>query len=80
MKKLDCSHSLHGSVMGLIVLCISIATLAAFYGIKEDEEGEEHNTEDQNGENIQSTPLPSDQDSEDKITNVTLEWILSAGS
>ena len=36
MKKLDCSHSLHGIVMGLIVLFISIATLSAFFGEKTD--------------------------------------------
>ena len=41
MKKIDCSNSLHGSIIGLIVLFISVVNLSAFYGIKESAEGDE---------------------------------------
>ena len=55
MKKMDCSNSLHGSIIGLIVLVISIANLSAFYGIKESGEDNENAIVEWNEEIVQST-------------------------
>ena len=79
MKKLDCSHSLHGIVMGLIVLFISIATLSAFYGLKEGVEGEENSVQLPNQEeNSSSTPTSSTNDgnAEEIGPNVILHTLL----
>ena len=55
MKKIDCSNSLHGSIIGLIVLFISVVNLSAFYGIKESGEGDEKTEVEWNEETVQST-------------------------
>ena len=55
MKKMDCSNSLHGIIIGLIVLVISVANLSAFYGIKESGEGNENTKAEGNEEILQST-------------------------
>ena len=44
VKKIDCSHSLYGGVLGLIILIIAVVTLSMFYGMKEggtEEESQE---------------------------------------
>lgn len=55
MKKIDCSNSLHGSIIGSIVLVISVANLSAFYGIKESGEVDENTKVEWNEEVVQST-------------------------
>ena len=55
MKKIDCSNSLHGSIIGLIVLVISVANLSAFYGIKESREVNENTKVEGNEEIMQLT-------------------------
>ena len=70
MKKLDCSNSLHGSVIGLIVLFISVANLSAFYGIKESRTGDENKDADSKKEILQSSRNINDESAEENISNV----------
>ena len=40
-KKLDCSTSLYGALLGSLIFMVNVVTLCLFYGLKEeDEEGE----------------------------------------
>ena len=40
-KKLDCSSSLYGALLGSLIFMVNVVTLCLFYGLKEeDEEGE----------------------------------------
>ena len=41
IRKIDCSHSLHGGILGLIILVIAVVTLSMFYGMKEVDTEEE---------------------------------------
>ena len=79
MKKVDCSHSLRGIVMGLIVLFIAVATLSAFYGLKEGREGEKGPSENPNTKaNSLSTPSSgtNDEDTEESGPNVILDTVI----
>ena len=41
LKKVDCSSSLYGVLLGSLILIINVVSLSLFYGLKEeDEEGE----------------------------------------
>ena len=42
LKKVDCSNSLYGVLLGSMIFIINVVTLCLFYGLKEEEEKGEH--------------------------------------
>ena len=45
LKKTDCSHSLYGGILGLLVLMIAVITLSLFYGWDKKEEDSQEKQE-----------------------------------